>query len=251
MEINIATATDWFRHWFDTTFYHQLYAKRDEKEAAGFIDRLLAELNPAPGSRILDLGCGKGRHSKRLAGSHYDVTGLDLAASSIAEAKKWESHRLRFKVHDMRLSFGCNRFDFVFNLFTSFGYFQTAEEDQCVLRNITAALRPGGQLVLDYINTRTAEEKLIPFETREIDGVIYRIQRWTDEKHFFKAIVVEHMQGREPFVFTEQVRKFNLPDFETMFEQQGLVIEQVYGNYNLDAYESITSPRMILLAKKQ
>ena len=84
----------WFKHWFDSSFYHQLYANRDEKEAAAFIDELINELEPAADSRMLDLGCGSGRHSKYLASKGFDVTGIDLAASSVRQAKTRE--KLRF-----------------------------------------------------------------------------------------------------------------------------------------------------------
>src|SRR5215510_2688976 len=90
----------WFKHWFDSSFYHQLYANRDEKEAAGFIDELIGELEPVPGSSILDLGCGNGRHSKRLAEKGFAVTGIDLAASSISMAKRFKYESLHFYRHD-------------------------------------------------------------------------------------------------------------------------------------------------------
>src|SRR5215470_2336385 len=112
----------WFKHWFDSSFYHQLYANRDENEAAAFINELVNELEPAANARMLDLGCGSGRHSKYLASKGFDVTGIDLAGSSIRQAKRWETEKLRFYRHDMRVTFGREVFDIVFNFFTSFGY---------------------------------------------------------------------------------------------------------------------------------
>ena len=67
IEVTAKDNSAWFRQWFDSSFYHQLYGHRDEKEAAAFIDELLAELNPGPNASILDLGCGAGRHAKYLA----------------------------------------------------------------------------------------------------------------------------------------------------------------------------------------
>lgn len=250
MKCMTVTATDWFRFWFDTSFYHQLYSGRDIKEAREFVNELLAELNPAPQSCMLDLGCGKGRHSYRLAEAGHDVTGVDLSASSIKEAKKWESPNLRFLRHDMRLPFGNNQFDFVFNLFTSFGYFNTMDEHLSVIRNVSASLKPGGILVLDYINAPYAERKLIPAETKEIDGIIYNIKRWTDESHFFKSISIENVQFPVPCQFTEQVAKFTLADFESMFNKNSLYLEQVYGNYKLEEYDPLDTPRLIVIARK-
>src|SRR5262245_48180005 len=118
----------WFVSWFDSIHYHKLYADRNDTEAAGFVDHLLQRFQPANGSEILDLGCGAGRHSKYLASKGFRVTGIDLAAGSIKEAKQSERPGLEFFEHDMRVPFRKNTMDYVFNFFTSFGYFEDHAE---------------------------------------------------------------------------------------------------------------------------
>lgn len=71
------------------------------------------------------------------------------------------------------------------NFFTSFGYFKKAEHNT-VLRNMYHALKQDGKLVLDYMNIYYTEKRLIAEEEKEIDGIIYRITRWTDDKYFLK-----------------------------------------------------------------
>ena len=115
----------WFKDWFNSPYYHQLYKNRDLKEAELFIDKLVQHLKVSPGSRMLDVGCGKGRHCIQLAGKGFDVTGIDLSEESIEEALKYEQENLHFFTHDMRLPFWINYFDYAFNFFTSFGYFKT------------------------------------------------------------------------------------------------------------------------------
>jgi len=241
---------EWFKHWFDSSFYHKLYANRDEREAAGFVDELLRELKPADHSEILDLGCGNGRHSKHLASKGFRVTGIDLSVSSIRNAKRWESSSLSFYRHDMRLPFAKNWFDYVFNFFTSFGYFKSSREDYQVMNNISASLKAGGILVMDYINSPYAEKRLVPEEKNEIDGIVYHITRWTNESHFYKKIVLENSGSPHPIEFNEQVTKFSLADFDQMFLKNNLQLQQVYGNYQLGPYDRENSPRLILLAKK-
>jgi len=249
IELKIENNANWYKQWFDSVFYHQLYSNRSEKEATDFIVALMDELMPPSNSTMLDLGCGAGRHAKWLAAQGFDVTGLDLAASSIRSAKKYEKTNLRFAKHDMRDAFGKNRFDYVFNFFTSFGYFKSDEENHKVIRNIYDALKPGGSLVLDYLNVTWCEDRLVPEETKEIDGIIYHISRWTDEWFFYKKIAIENMPaGQSEFV--EQVAKFGVKDFESMFENNGLELQKVYGDYQLNKYDRVESPRMILLAKK-
>ena len=180
----------------------------------------------------------------------FDVTGIDLAASSIRQAKRSETEKLRFYRHDMRIPFGRNAFDIVFNFFTSFGYFDDPSEDLKVVNNIYSALKPGGVLVMDYINSVAAEKKLTASEEKEIDGIIYHITRWTTETHFFKKIRIENMGMAEPVEHIERVKKFSVDDFKNLFDQSGLQLKKVYGDYYLNEYDVQTSPRLILIAKK-
>jgi SAM-dependent methyltransferase len=175
---------------------------------------------------------------------------MDLAASSISEAKKSEQPRLRFLQHDMRVPFGRNTFDYVFNFFTSFGYFEEPGEHMAVVRNMATSLRHGGALVLDYLNVRHAEARLTSEEVKEIDGVIYRLTRWMDARHFFKRIVIEGHAG-ERREYVERVAKFSLHDFERMFAAHDLSTEAVHGDYRLSPYDALDSPRLILVAKKR
>lgn len=242
----------WFTQWFNSSHYHQLYSHRDEKEAADFIYRLLIHLHPAPGSSILDLGCGRGRHSRILASMGYQVTGIDVAPENINYANRYATESLQFQVHDMRRMLCVRCFDFVFNFFTSFGFFNTEREHLSALRTMSTALKKNGVLVMDYINSPVASQNLVPLEEKLLRGNGYRIERWQNETHFFKKITVtedpENKQG--PVSFTEQVAKFSLEKLKSMIEEQGLKVEEVFGDYLLNAYDPLKSPRMILVARR-
>lgn len=244
-----AAKAEWFASWFDSPYYHQLYAHRDLTEAAGFIDALIARLDPAAGASMLDLGCGAGRHARRLATHGFDVTGLDLSADSIRRASTHADGRLRFARHDMRVPFGFETFDYVLNLFTSFGYFDRAEDHLAVVRNIAAALRPGGALVLDYLNVRVAEAQLRPYETLERDGVRYAISRRSDAAHIYKLITVAGERSTA-IAHEERVAKFGLEHFRLMLALYGLDIEAVYGDYAFGSFDPRSSPRLIVVARK-
>ncbi|MGZ8516463.1 MAG: class I SAM-dependent methyltransferase, partial [Chitinophagaceae bacterium] len=81
------TDKPWYKDWFNSPFYHKLYLERDDKEADAFIDQLIQYLNPEAGSRMLDVACGKGRHSRKLASLGFTVTGIDVSKDSIAYAR--------------------------------------------------------------------------------------------------------------------------------------------------------------------
>ena len=241
---------DWYKSWFNTPYYHKLYFQRDEKEAEDFIARLIAKLQPTPKARMLDVACGKGRHAVQLASMGFEVTGIDLSEKSIEAAIAHETENLSFFQHDMRLPFRMHYYDYAFNFFTSFGYFNTQREHDNSIRTISQSLKKGGLFVMDYLNVKDAENNLVPQSELEIEGTRYEIKRWHDSHHFFKNITVYDQALKEPLVFTEKVAKFSLGDFTEMFAYQGMQLQEVYGDYQFNAYQLTRSPRLLMFAKK-
>ncbi len=238
---------EWYKDWFDSPYYHILYKYRDESEAEGFIDNLLELLRPAPGARILDLACGKGRYSVHLAGKGFDVTGLDLSEQSISYARRFERENLSFFTHDMRMPFRTNYFDFIFNFFTSFGYFDSEKDDLRTLKTVASGLRPGGVFVLDFFNSHYVAGRLTGSEEKTIEGITFRINKHIEGRHIFKTISFE--AGGRAWFFEEKVRLFTLEDFERLFRSAGLHICCTYGDYQLRPFDEAGSPRLILQAQ--
>lgn len=241
---------EWFQEWFNSPYYHKLYFKRDDAEANAFIQNLIAHLQPIPNSTALDVACGKGRHSKILNKLGLTVTGIDIAANSIADAKAYEHDTLQFLQHDMRLTYCVNCFDYAFNLFTSFGYFTTSHEHNAAIRTIAQALKPGGILVMDYMNSTYVQAHLIPTEVQVIDGTTYDISRTLENNYFVKKIKVTDNKLVAPMLHQEQVAAFTIANFNAMFQSQGLKIMQTYGSYALDAFDEHTSKRLIMVIQK-
>jgi len=240
----------WFKEWFNSPYYHQLYFKRDQNEAANFINKLINYLQPPTGSFMLDVACGKGRHSVQLASKGFDVTGIDLSEDSIREAKELETETLHFFLHDMRLSFWINYFDYAFNFFTSFGYFNTQREHDNAIRTIAQSLKPEGIFVIDYLNVHYAEDHLVHKSEIEVEGVNYFITKWFDEDYFYKKIIVEDDHLEQPIMHVEKVAKFSLGDFTDMLAFQEMQVQEVFGDYDFNDYNVKKSPRMIIIAKK-
>lgn len=237
---------EWFVDWFDTKWYHQLYKNRDEQEAQWFIDALVGYLAPDLGSHFLDLACGKGRHAAYLAAKGFDVVGVDLSKASILAASQLAHDSLRFAVHDMRDLYLPAQFDYVLNLFTSFGYFGTDEEHVDVLANMRDSLRKNGRVVLDFLNAPKVASNLIVRQVVEVDDVQFKIQRKLESGYVIKTIKV--IDGSQEHTFFERVRLFTLDDFYRIFAQAGLDVIQVFGDYNLNPLTK-DSPRLILVAK--
>ncbi len=244
-------ANAWYKDWFNSPYYHLLYNNRDDDEAQAFLERLIAYLQPTKAARMLDVACGKGRHSKALADMGFDVTGIDLSQTSIAAAKLDETESLHFYEHDMRLPFWINYFDFAFNFFTSFGYFKTEREHNNALRTIAQSLRKDGLFVIDYLNVHYTEDRMQKSFTKTFDLITFHVSKWHDDAHFFKQIQVTDAVNILPkHLSTEKVAKFNLGDFTDMLAYQQMQVQDVFGDYQLGSYDIKKSPRMIIIAKK-
>ncbi len=239
----------WFKSWFDSPYYHLLYRHRDFREAELFIDHLIEQLHPKPGARILDLACGRGRHSIYLSNKGYEVTGIDLSEQNIIFCKQFENSRLSFFVHDMRHLFRVNDFDFVFNLFTSFGYFEKHRDNYLTIRNAASSLKKNGILVVDFLNVRYVADRLILHETAQADEVKFNINREYKDGFFIKQIEVNDQGKLSNYV--ERVEALTHDNFMQIMNECGLEIREVFGSYTLESYDSVNSPRLIIEAFKK
>jgi SAM-dependent methyltransferase len=238
----------WFASWFDTPYYHILYKNRDEKEAQQFITKLLNFLQLPAYSQCLDLACGKGRHARFLSENDLHVTGVDLSQNSIAQAKKMEHERLYFEVQDMRENFCENRFDAIFNLFTSFGYFDHQDDNLKVMQSARKMLKEKGVFIIDFMNTHKVIKHLVKEEVKVVDDITFNLIRKYDGEHIFKHITftaegVHHN-------YTERVQALQLNDFENLLHQAGFIIEQTFGDFDLNPYQKETANRLIIIARK-
>jgi SAM-dependent methyltransferase len=237
---------NWFSTWFDTPYYHILYKNRNDEEAQAFMDNITHYLNMPENGTILDLACGKGRHSIYLNKLGYQVTGVDLSENSIAFAQESSNETLQFKTHDMREPMN-ETYDAVFNLFTSFGYFDTHEDNIKTLKAIKESINEYGFGVIDFFNADFIIENLVAEETKEIDGITFKIKRAVENKKIIKEIRFE--DKGESFFFTEKVSAFTLADFEAMMEEAGIYLLEIFGDYKLRKFYKSQSERLILLFK--
>jgi SAM-dependent methyltransferase len=240
------STNQWYASWFDTPYYHILYKDRDYTEAQLFMDTLTNYLNIPEGGKILDLACGKGRHSVYLNTLGYNVTGVDLSEQSIAHANQFKNETLKFNVHDMSKPYP-ETFDAVFNLFTSFGYF---EDDKCNLETIAsikAELNEFGFGVIDFMNVNYVIENLVTEDVKTVEGIDFHQKRSVQDGYVIKDISFK-IDG-ETYKFQERVKAITLRDFEALFEKAGVYLLDVFGDYKLHQYHSKSSERLIMIFK--
>ena len=233
-------------NWFDSDYYHILYSNRDLKEAEHFIKNLVNHLKIKKGSKILDLACGKGRHSIYLNKKGFDVTGYDNSEKSIEKAKKFKNNLLRFKRKEMTEEYE-GSFDFIFNLFTSFGYI-SENHNINTLKSIDNALVPNGILVIDFLNIHKVKSELIEEEIKKISDISFDIKRSINKKFIEKKIKITH--NKKTLKFNEKVMNLKLKDFEKYFSIFNYSLLSVFGDYNLNIFNKKSSERLIMVIKK-
>ncbi len=239
---------EWFSSWFDTPYYHTLYKHRDDSEASVFIDNIAKLLKLNPNADCWDLCCGKGRHSIYLNKKGYHVVGTDLSVQSITEANKSANDTLEFYSHDMRHLFRTNYFDAVFNLFTSFGYFETRHDDVNVFNAVEKALKPKGIFVFDFLNSAYVKNMLIAEDEKTIDGITFHITKAIENNTVIKKI--DFKDKGKYFHYEERVKLFDKEYFEGLATECNLTVLNVFGNYHLEDFDLNSSPRLILILQK-
>ena len=232
-------------NWFNSDYYHILYKNRDKKEAEFFINKLIKKLKIKKKSKILDLACGVGRHSFYLNKKGMNVIGIDNSENNIKKAKKYENKFLKFKKKEMTEDYG-QEFDFIFNLFTSFGYINE-KHNLNTFKSINNSLINHGILVIDYLNVFKLKEELVEKETKKIGNIVFNIKRSFKDNFIVKKIKIK--DNNEIFYFEERVMELTKNDFQDYLKKFNFEILDVYGNYNLEKYHK-NSERLIMIIKK-
>ncbi|MBL7964696.1 MAG: class I SAM-dependent methyltransferase [Flavobacteriales bacterium] len=237
----------WFTNWFGSPYYKLLYGHRNEQDARPWVEGIVRHLAIPKGSRVLDLGCGRGRHAHWFIEAGMQVTGLDLSPESIAEARASEP-KGEFHVQDMRQPFGVNTFDLVVCLFTSLGYGEDREDDQQVLNNALAALRPGGWFILDFMNTVRIQKGLVPAECVLAQGVRFHVMREIQDRTVVKLIDVD--DGGACSTFQERVHAWLPEELTTLVARAGGQVIHVTDAPPFAPFDRESSDRVVIWSQR-
>jgi SAM-dependent methyltransferase len=233
---------EWFEEWFGEE-YLQLYPHRDAGDAARLASLVARRVPWVPGLRMLDVGCGPGRHIRAFEEMEARPVGLDLSRSLLARARQVTSAPLVRA--DMRhLPIRRASFDLVVNLFTSFGYFATDAEHFQAVSEMADALRPGGWLAMDFLNAPAVESNLVTAEFTVLGQTPVRIER-----HLEQGAVIKTIRTADGRQFVERVRLYHESDLRGMLERAGLRVQSTAGDYD-GGLTTPASPRLILFAER-
>ncbi|MEC9160796.1 MAG: class I SAM-dependent methyltransferase [Bacteroidota bacterium] len=239
---------DWFKTWFNTKYYHILYEDRNYDDAQFFIDNIINELQTSRTDKILDVACGRGRHSIYLSKLKYNVTGIDLSTNNINYAKKAAKNNqldCNFFTHDMRNEINY-KFDLILNMFTSFGYFTEIDNLKTIFA-FKKSLNPSGSLIIDFMNLGFVTKNFIKKEVILKKGINFNVKRSISNKKVKKEI--SFSIENKNYNYIESLSALTLSDFKKMFLKSGLKLIKTYGDYDLKPFNYETSKRLIMLVK--
>jgi len=216
------------------------------------VGSILTLLNLPPGSSVLDLCCGPGRHSLELARRGHRVVGVDRTRDYLKQAQrqaKKEKLNIEFVHHDMRRFSRRAAFDAALNLYTSFGYFKNPADDARVLRNFHRSLKPGGQLLLELMGMEIVSRQFRKRDWHEKDGVIFLEERnispdwtWIDNRWIL-------LKGPRRQQFNVSHRLYSARQLRDLLNQCGFKSVRIFGDLAGSPYDH-KATRLVLLARK-
>ena len=242
---------EWFKDWFNTSEYLDVYKHRNEDDAEAHIKLILENVKLKPDASILDMACGAGRHSIILARKNFKVTAVDLSENLLSVARQTASDEhlsINFIQSDIRNFTSNQSFNLVLNLFTSFGYFESDEENFSVLQKAYNLLEKDGFFVLDYFNSEYLKKNLISFSKKEIEGGKIIEQRKIESSRCIKKITI--LKNDNTSEYEESVKMYEKDELAVMLNKIGFDIYKTFGDFLGNEFNHLQSHRLIMICKK-
>ena len=236
--------TDWYQTWF-TDDYLALYPHRDEADAARLVQLITRVTGWGVGWRVLDVGCGPGRHAAAVERAGVSYVGIDLSLPLLRRARQVTTAPL-VRGDMRRLPVRPGSMHAVLSLFTSFGYFEHDAEHEATLAGMARVLAGGGWLVLDFLNAAQVRGSLpptAPAPAPAAAGAMVSKHLSADGRYVVKLITLA--SGTRHL---ERVRLLGEDDLRAMLERAGLSIRAAFGDYD-GAAPLPGAPRTLLLAQ--
>ena len=239
---------EWFSEWFNED-YEKLYAHRNKDEARLMVDLYESKIERLTHANVLDMCCGLGRVSYELAKRSERVHAFDLSPYFIEKCKQHNFYNnLTFEERDIRDMSFQSEFDTIFHIFTSFGYFETLEENLLVFQSVYNALKENGYYFFDFLNETYVKEHLVPETITKADGVTYIQKRRIEADRVIKDISIK--RGETEKVYTESVQLISKSVFEDTFRKIGFHVVSCYGHYDGTPFDQNQSNRLIYILRK-
>ncbi len=242
---------EWFEEWFNTEEYLNVYRHRNDEEAERLVALILSNIRLGEGADVIDLACGSGRHSILFAERGFNVTAVDLSENLLSVARRTAENLnldINFVNADLRNFCITSKFDLAVNLFTSFGYFESDDENFLLFSDALELLNPGGYFVIDYFNADYVKKNLVPHSEDIFNGQRIIQDRKIVGDRVIKDITIAN-NGRSK-KFKESVRMYSAGELRNGIEKSGLKIYKTFGDFDGSKFDLNSSPRIIIISGK-
>jgi ubiquinone/menaquinone biosynthesis C-methylase UbiE len=244
----------WYKEMFATEDPLRSDKYGESEKSRAQVDFVIEKLALQPGARVLDLCCGQGRHLLDLMKRGYEVVGVDLSEYMLAkcrEAAEGQGLKPNLMQADMREINFDSEFDAVINLFTSFGYLESDDEDQQVLDAVSRALKPEGRFFIDmmsrdWLMRNYKEHRWDENERGDITIHDSRFDSITGRTNVRELTL--HADGSR----TENhhsLRMYTYSELAEKLNRAGMVIRSAWGQYDGEEFGYL-SMRMIVISEK-
>ncbi|MCG6913557.1 class I SAM-dependent methyltransferase [bacterium BMS3Abin03] len=242
---------EWFKHWFNSKEYLNVYQHRDKEDARELLQLVLNNIDTENVRTVLDMAAGYGRHAEILSKKGFDVTAVDLSEMLLNIARnnaEEENLNIEFIRSDIRKFNPDKKFDLIINLFTSIGYFDEDEENFKVLNKAYNLLAENGYFILDYMNKNFVRNTLVPLSVDETDNGTIIQNRYIKGERIIKEIIIER-EGKQNKYY-ESVRMFSYDELISIMQKIGFRVLKTFGDFLGNPFELETSPRIIIISHK-
>jgi len=242
---------EWYKSWFNSDDYLDIYKHRDDKDAENLLSLIWNNVNCKKVNRALDIACGPGRHSIKMAEKGIKVTAFDISINLLRIGKEIADNlslEVDFFCGDIRKPCLKINFDLVTNLFTSFGYFENDKENFALFTDAYDYLNKDGCFCLDYFNINYLKNNIVPITCTEKNGRKVIQKRMITGSRVIKEIEISI--GEMTKCFQESVALYSKEKIETELIKLGFIVENLYGDYFGSVHNENESPRLIIFARK-
>lgn len=245
----------WQKSMYDTFFAEATLNSESLREKAKVEVAFLKKILDLPrNSKILDLACGTGRHSKVLAEAGFDVTGIDISQDCIDLAKKNNSVAgVSYHLGNMEnLSAYKNKFDCVVNLFSSFGYFSTDAENEAVLVEMINTIKPGGKLILNTINRDWLLSIYKPAFWFKVGSILtVNAGNYDPKTHYNESyMTLKDEDTGETTLNYHRMRLYSIDEMKHLFEKNGLQQIKIFGGFCEEISDKFKSSHPVYVGVK-
>jgi 2-polyprenyl-3-methyl-5-hydroxy-6-metoxy-1,4-benzoquinol methylase len=242
---------EWYKDWFSSKDYLDVYRHRNSEDTQRLVNLILSKVDLKLNAKVLDAACGAGRHAIKFAEKGFNVTAFDLSKTLLQigiDESRNRNVSIDFQNSDIRTFTSNFKFDLILSLFTSFGYFETDEENFIFPKNAYYMLNENGYYILDFLNKKFVEQNLVKESERKINEKEIVENRFIKNDRVVKRISIR--EDNENNEYIESVKLYSYDQLEEKFMSVGYNVVNVFGDYFGNPFNNESSERCIIFFQK-